>query len=242
MIAIRTKKVPTIVLLSLLGIAHAYAGTIEVSPVTIELSSGTTTSIVSVTNHNSTPTPMQVRGFTWSQNGDADELERTDDLIVSPPIFELQPGQSQTIRLMVRKLPSGIEATYRLIVDELPNNQVPGSIVFGLRLSLPIFVAPSPQSGNAHLMWSLIPTGIGTAELRVRNDGARHEKLTELSLHIPGSDTVKPAGLANPYVLSGSTRSWKVSVGATRLLRSRVVQLTGRGLNGTFDVPITVAP
>lgn len=223
----------------LMATSQTRAGTLEVAPVSIELPAGVVSTVVTVTNHNPVRTSIQVRGYAWSQSATADQLTRADDLIISPPIFELEPDESQTVRLMVRQPASSREATFRLLVDELPSGH-PSGIQFALRLSLPVFVEPDTQIAPARLSWRLVPAGHGMAELSVRNDGARHERLINLVLQVPGVGAVRPTGLPNPYVLAGAERSWQVPVGVASLGRVRDMRLTGDSIGGRIDVPVAV--
>lgn len=237
-----TKMVLGAVLPLLLAMSAAQAGTIEVAPVMAELLPGSSSTTLIVTNHNPVRTSIQVRGYSWSQTDTTDPLARTDNLIVSPPIFQLDPGQSQTIRLLVRQPPARGEATYRLLVDELPGGPGSGTVQFALRLSLPVFAEAEAQPGPPQLSWRIAPLGPGMAELRVRNDGDHHDRLSDLALQIPGVGTVKPTGLPNPYVLAGAERSWRIALGSGARLSGRIVQLTGRDMTGSIHVPVPVGP
>lgn len=235
-----TKMVLRSVVPLLLAMTEARAGTIEAAPVSIELPPGSTTSTLTVTNHNPTRTSIQVRGFTWTQAGSSDTLTRDDGLIISPPVFQLEPGQSQTIRLMLRQPPTAGESTDRLLVDELPNNQQPGTVVFALRLSLPMF-AESASAGPPQLSWRIVAGADGGSELLVSNQGGQHQRLTNLTLAVPGLGQVKLSGPPNPYVLAGVERSWHIPVGIAQLGRGRVLQLSGTDIGGQIHVPVSVA-
>jgi fimbrial chaperone protein len=46
-----------------------------------------------------------VQLFAWSQDAGQDILQPTTDLLVSPPVFTVQPGQSQLLRIALRGAP-----------------------------------------------------------------------------------------------------------------------------------------
>jgi fimbrial chaperone protein len=200
---------------SLTSVAAAHAGTVEVSPVTVTLQPGQTATTLSVVNHGTSRTAIQVRSFAWSQGPSSEDLTPTNELVVSPPIFQLGPEETQTVRLLLRRPPQGVESSYRLLLDELPVGSTPGVVQFALRLSLPLFALPAGQ-GMPNLSWHIAPGASGT-ELVVANHGTRHDRLSGLSVSLPGGGSVKPGGLQNLYVLAGVERRLSLSLGRAGL-------------------------
>lgn len=226
-----------LVALPLLAAGIAHAGPLEVSPVTMEMAPGRMATTLTVTNHGTARTAIQVRSFAWAQGGTEDTLTRTDDLVVSPPMFQLGPNEAQTVRLMARRPAQGSEASYRLLLDELPAGREPGAIQLALRLSLPVFVAPAGQTAP-DLAWRVVQSA-GGAEVRVLNRGTRRDRIADVAVALPGGASVKPAGLQNPYVLPGVERRLRLPVerGALRVPQVRIV---GRDDFGQLSAPAPV--
>ncbi|GKT23183.1 fimbria/pilus periplasmic chaperone [Acidovorax sp. SUPP3334] len=72
-------------------------------------------------NRGSTPVSMQVRVFQWRQADGKDQFDVQRDVVASPPISHIPPGQRQMVRLLATQpVPPRSEQTYRVLVDELP--------------------------------------------------------------------------------------------------------------------------
>src|SRR5207248_2984438 len=83
----------------------------------------------------------------WLQKADGqDDLQPTDDLILSPPISRLAPISRQTFRLLrTGAPPAGEQQTYRLFVREVPDAKPRGegnAVQITLAFSLPVFITP----------------------------------------------------------------------------------------------------
>ena len=72
---------------------------VEVSPVMLELPAGAASTVLTVANRGTQRAAIQVRGFEWKQSPTEDPLSPTGALLISPPLFELEPGETQVVRL-----------------------------------------------------------------------------------------------------------------------------------------------
>lgn len=195
-------------LAALLAGAPAFAGQLEISPTRLDLRPDARVTALKVLNSGRQPVTVQVRGFRWSQEGGNDRLADTTELIASPPIFELEPGRTQIVRVGLRSMPATAgEYSYRLLLDEIPSadRQAGQALSLPLRISLPVF-ARVGSPGEPNLSWELISTG-RELQLAVRNDGASHEKLRNLRITDTGGDR-SLGGLV--YVLPGSERRFRI--------------------------------
>jgi fimbrial chaperone protein len=191
-----------------LGGSAAHAQPLTVLPVTIKLSPGQKAATLTVISAGQTS--FQVRAYAWrqSENGDV-QLADTDALLASPPLGTIAAGGSQVIRLVLRHLPTDREATYRILVDQIPPPAAPGVVQVALRLSIPIFALPQTRVAP-HVTWR-IENGGGQSFLVGVNDGTSHLKVHDLALHATGGATL-PVETKNvsPYLLAGTTRRWRV--------------------------------
>src|ERR1035438_4083783 len=64
----------------------AGAQSLSVLPVNIFLAPGQSATTLTVTNQGNSKTAIQIRAFAWDQQGDSDQLEATEAVLVSPPI------------------------------------------------------------------------------------------------------------------------------------------------------------
>ncbi len=104
-----------------------------------------------ITNNGSEDLEAQVRIMRWTQVDGEDRLAPTDDVVVSPAILRVAPGKPQTVRVVrLQEGPVSNEASYRVLVDELPrkpSSNEPTGITVLVRYSIPLFVqAASTQS------------------------------------------------------------------------------------------------
>ena len=127
-----------------------------VTPVTIEMASGQRATILTLQNGADREATFQVRPFAWSQPAGKDQLDPTDALLVSPPLGVLHVGAKQVVRLVLRRPAQGREASYRILLDQIPNQPGVGEVGFVLRLSIPVFVAP-PERIRPQLRWTVEP-------------------------------------------------------------------------------------
>ena len=213
----------------------ALAQAIEVVPVRIELPAGRRATTVAVTNHGSTTTGIQARAFLWNQADNADQLTATQDILLSPPITELPPGETQLIRIVLRRSAEHREATYRLLVDQIPpaDSQANG-VRIALRLSLPIFVRPAEKVAS-QLDWRVVSADGIAAELIAVNRGTRHARLTEVSVAGPGGTSLSMPGGGGPYVLPGAERRWKLSGKVSGLKTGTVLKLRAATDEGRIE-------
>src|SRR5690606_19764038 len=112
------------------------------------------TAVIEVRNRGGSSVAIQVRANAWSQAGDTDVLAPTKDIILSPPIFTVPAGASQTLRLLLRGKGDARERSYRLIMDELlPPNAQANQVGVALRISMPVIAAAASPPARG-LSWS----------------------------------------------------------------------------------------
>lgn len=103
---------------------------------------------VSITNEGESEVALQADLYAWGQSEDGtDALDPTEDLLLAPPIIQLEPKTRQVVRLALLK-PADPERqlTYRLIVREVPELTQPKDqtlqVPITLALSMPVFITP----------------------------------------------------------------------------------------------------
>ena len=86
----------------------------------LEIGAARTSELLYVTNRGTDECTIQLRAFVWSQPDGLDKLDDTEDLVVSPPMFNLAPGKQQIVRVVMRSARPQRETGYRIILDQLP--------------------------------------------------------------------------------------------------------------------------
>lgn len=193
-------------LLALVGAqGRALAGSVQVDPISIELTHDRSSTALSVRNRDSQPVSMRVRAYRWSQRNGEDVYQDSDDLIISPPIFTIAPDHRQLIRIGPRTASAG--SAYRIVLEEIPAPARQGTgIHVALRINLPFYILPE-GGGRAALSWSGWRDRNGEVFIEARNDGTRHSQVTALAaVDAAGAETVLSSRIA--VVLPGGSRRW----------------------------------
>ena len=190
------------------GIANA--GTIGVSPVRVTLSDSQKIGSLSVRNDGTQPITMQMEVLSWSQREGKAVFAATRELLANPPIFTIPAGNSQLVRVGLRRAPDAQrELTYRVILEELPpppNPDITGSRMT-LRISLPVFVSPEIEAKPV-LLWQAVRTSQGALKISLSNSGNAHIQIKNFKLSL--LDSVQPwvTLQTSDYVLAGQSRDW----------------------------------
>lgn len=147
---------------------------------------------LSMVNEADSPRLLQA----WIDNGDPDM--RPDAVIVpfivTPPVFRLDPGRGQTLRIVFTggDIPQDRESVYWLNVLEVqpkPTGKKEGTsnfMQFSVRSRLKIFYRPqgltgSPQEAVGHLRWRLVSADKGHA-LECENPSAFNVSFNDVRL------------------------------------------------------------
>jgi fimbrial chaperone protein len=194
----------------------SYAGSLRVGPTLVRLDSRHRVVALRVTNNNTVATPIEVQVMKWRQENNDDDYAATSELIVTPPIFELAPGETQIVRVGLRTakselLASAVEGSFRVFVSELPieHNKLEPRTQMVLRVGIPVFVQ-AVSDEQAELRWQLTPVSENDWRLEVRNSGTTHVHI--LSVGISSRSVKLATDLNGLYVLPGARRAWTVRV------------------------------
>lgn len=197
-------------LLCLCSAGSASAGSLSITPVRLNLSAGRTAGVLTLVNHDSEPTLVQVDVSRWFQINGADTLEPTRELLATPPIFTVPAGGSQIVRVGLRgAVPAGPqEVSYRLLLKEVPPALTASTqgVKISLNISLPVFVGPAMPAGGAPVLRWQARLVDGGLLLRADNDGPLHVQVT--GLRLAGGEPLPQ--FVTGYVLPGAYREWKV--------------------------------
>lgn len=196
-------------------------------------------------NRGTAPANLQVRVFAWRQGDYDDQYQAQREIIGSPPVANIAPGQKQLIRLTrTGASPVGQEQAYRIIIDEIPpalpdaaNTDKPqAAIRFQMRYSVPLFVYGQGLWGKPDATGQRNPGSVGKPALswrqvsvqgrpfvEIRNTGPVHARLTDVVLQQGGQNRPLVEGLLG-YVLPGASMRWPVPqpMTATSVLKGRV--------------------
>lgn len=216
-------------LLLLAAVKAQAASSVLIWPIDPVLEADQQASALWLENRGDDTANLQIRVFAWSQSGFSDQYQNQRDVIGSPPVAKIEPGQKQLVRLTrTREIPPGQELAYRIIIDEIPSAKPPAAddgktaaaIRFQMRYSVPLFAYGAglwskedasrkrdPKgAGLPQLTWRTVAVD-GQPYVEVRNQGAVHARLTDVALKQGGQEKPLVEGLLG-YVLPGAIMRW----------------------------------
>lgn len=214
------------------------AAQLVIGPTVVEFGAKQKVAAVNVTLDSQATTPMRLQANVqrWRQNVKGEDIhEETAELLVTPPVADLKPGQRQTFRLALRGSRSEPEEmAYRLILEDI--SETTGSaqlapnmkIDFRMRYDLPVMLAPVNAVAN-RMMWK--PCKLAepaqakdSACVRVFNAGNRRVKVKTMNVAGDGWQQALQLG-EGENVLAGAEREWRIQLQAGHTAPFRHVHL-----------------
>lgn len=197
--------------------APAQAASLQASPVLVEMTDKAPTAVITVRNTGDKPINVQTRVMRWTQEGGRESLEEADDVVASPPMTTLRPGNNYAVRV-VRTARGALsdEQAYRVLVDQLPDadSQRSGTVALVMRHSIPVFIGTG-EAGQPKVSWTLGSRN-GKLTLRATNSGSRRLRLAQVSVKLADGRKISFGNGLMGYVLAGSTMEWSSSAAATQ--------------------------
>ena len=219
------------IVLTILPIA-SIAGSLRVGPTRIDLSPRHPVAVLEVQNTADTDTLTQVDTLKWTQSTGDESLEPTAELLATPLIMTLAPGETQKVRVGLREpVRVGAEQSYRVIVGEVtPTFVASAGLRFAVRISVPVFASSNEPTSTAiaappALSWSAHPGNQGCEKVSITNASQRHDHVMRAVLLAANGEVLWESG-APEYVLAGSRRSLHPEVCAPASTRATELRLT----------------
>lgn len=187
----------------------AWAGSFQVNPVHINLPANRLITSLTITNSDDIPVSIRVVTLAWTQVDGLDVHTPTTNIITSPPIFTIPPGETQIVRVGLKSR-DGVGA-YRVIFEEIPR-QAPadGQVRVALRLDLPLYLLPE-RSAVTDLAWRAWRDAAGDLFVQGTNAGSLHAQVVQISAETAGAEQVLSKEMG--VVLPNSARVWKIGKG-----------------------------
>jgi len=197
----------TAFLLAFWGLPSAVVAQVSISPVRIDLSDEHTKDVIRISSQSESTVSYQVEIVSWSQTAERREVYTpTEDVLAVPPLFTLQPGDEQLVRVgMLTDANPSTEQSYRMFITELasPQEEVAEStgVNMRMRLGVPVFVAPRaiPNSTLEHIDSRQMDNQLF---MQMKNGGNTHVRISAVKFHAPGASEEKVEATAI-YVLAG---------------------------------------
>lgn len=221
--------------------ASADEGGLQLSPIRLDLSAKQRGGALTLTNKAGERKTIQVDVVAWSQRDGEDVYEPSQSLLANPPLFFLEAGASQVVRVglpAAARTASSVEQAYRVFLREVPDERpldVPGLRV-AMRLGVPVFVAPASHGPSA-LQWNGVIGTDGTVAIALENTGIVHARAADLRLVAADGEVVGRDGTMH-YALAGSRQVWHLK--PSRPLSPGMVRVSALMEEGVREFPVVL--
>jgi len=228
--------------LLLAAASTAAASTFNISPIRAELGGIHRMDVLTLTNVDDNPVVIEVRVVKWSQNDGADQLADTRDILATPPVLQIPAHGEQIIRVALRRAPDpGRELTYRIIFQEVPQAAPKDftGLRVALRLSVPVFVAPTGHEAAAAITWHAEWLADGRLQIDAANAGTGHLQVTDFDVQM--AHAAEPLhAITAQYVLPGSRMHWTLKAPAGTD-RHAPIAIHGHSDQGDFSADVAIS-
>lgn len=200
-------------LLLLAAVTTCEAGSIQLTPVRINLAEAAKNAVLTVKNNGTEEAVMQVTLNKWTLDGQHYNYEQSQELVITPVTFRLPAGGQQIVRIGLRDaLPATKELAYRLLVEEVPapiTSKVTQARLV-VRQDLPIFVAPlAPAKAAVDIALECAKDG---NRLALSNIGNVHAQVQSIKLTANSAKKVVGSWNTFDYVLPDAKVTWNLAV------------------------------
>ena len=242
----RLHLIPAAIVALLLAPHAASASNFTVTPTEVNLSTSATSALVTLRNGSKLPLRFEVTLVSWSEDEHGKmALNPSSDVTFFPKLVELAAGASRNIRIGINAgTARDVEQSFRLFVEELPDQSAPAANAVALRtkVGIPVFVRPAKPSRTAVIEGVSVENGKVLA--RVRNTGNLHISVDTISVKGTGGSGAATFTKEGPgwYVLPGATRIFEVPMTATECKSTTSVAVEVFGHNTSLKGASQVSP
>jgi P pilus assembly chaperone PapD len=210
----------------------ASAGSLQVDPIKVEITAERKIAAVRVKNESDRPVTIRGYALSWSQRGGEDVHEEAANVVVSPPIATIAPGSVQLIRVGLRSA-SANPASYRLMVEEVPEANPGGGVQVALRLSMPLY-AFQKEGKLSDIRWSASQQPDGRWALEASNTGSGYVRVESSEARNQSGLGFASEGLLGT-ILPKSSRKWVLPKDAPILDRVRLERIARGSSNDSIQ-------
>ncbi|WP_372987117.1 molecular chaperone [Marinobacter sp.] len=197
------------------------AASLSVNPVGVTLEDPQQIRHLQLRNTGNEPMVLQASVKDLSIVDNREQYTDTDALVVTPPVFTIEPGEKQVVRLGLEDpTPSEEERAFRVFLQQSPKNPAtddsdgnkPTLVQMNLRIGIPVFVRPSEPVAHA-VVWQMESMDEGRIRIVAENQGNTHSRITNLSLLDKQGEVLTESDRLT-YLLSRSQRAWTLTLPA----------------------------
>lgn len=204
----------------------------DISPIRVELSANIPSAALTFTNKAPNARLFEVEVVSWQRINGEDQYSPSRDLLTNPPVFKVEPGAVQIIRVGLNKLTiTETEQRYRIFITEVTDEQTqqPNNLNLLMRLAIPVFI--QPKNGIvAKLQWQAIALR-DKVELHLHNNGNSHVQIEELMIINPQTRKPVPAQeleyRSHQRIFPGEYQRWLTPVSPAENQLTFEIQIAG---------------
>ena len=219
-----------------------FGGSLRVGPTRIDLTARKPVAVLEVQNSADNPTLAQIDLFDWSQDGKGDVFTPTTDLVATPIVLNLAPGETRVVRVGLRSQNhTDAEHAYRLFVREIPSAFDGGmGLQFAVRIGVPVFAPPAQTnpvtvSAPSELSWRWVPDIEGCVNVQLSNPTVRHARVLSAEMLSHAGEVLWRSSEPG-YVLAWSRRVLVPSLCPPSIKESVTLRLNLD--SGTLELPV----
>lgn len=223
--------------------ADGFPVNFSINPIRIFFDDGKKTDILTIKNESQDRVALQVNAFTWTQDDKEDNVYTpTEDILFFPKLLEINPAEEKIIRIGTRISRDETEKTYRLFIEEIPDNgqTETTAVKIIMRVGVPIFISPLKTTASGVIEKTQMKDGI--LRMDVRNEGNIHFVIK--SMKVEGKDesgkevfyTEKAGGYLHhgkskgfvfdlPEDLCRKTKALNVHIDTDRLMMGKKIEI-----------------
>jgi fimbrial chaperone protein len=217
---------------------------VDVSPVRLHLSSAHRSAMLSLRNRGAHTIRYQITADAWRESASGEMvLTPTSELVFFPSLLEIAPGETRRIRIASTAASAGVERSYRIRVEPLPDgiSTRPGVVRVLTRFSVPLFVQPARLDPRPDASVRVEP---GRLVAVVRNRGTSY--FVARRVHVVGrardGAAVVERELPGWYVLAGGERAYELPLSAEECAALTDVAVTVESEGAPAHASVRVDP
>ncbi len=200
---------------SILISTPAHTKGFRIAPIKVVFSGNVRSAIVTIINDDKKRFKFEAKLVEWKQDEEGKDLYTpSKDIIYYPKVITVEPEKRRAIRLGVKMPPAGVERTYRIFIQGVPEDikKKATAVHIALRFGVPVFVKPVREkvAGDIEKM----ELNDGALLITIKNSGNVHFRINTIG--VTGLDEkgekVFEESIAGWYLLHGVKRVYRVKL------------------------------
>jgi len=223
--------------------ADGFPVNFSINPIRIFFDGGKKTDILTIKNESQKNIALQLDAFAWTQEGEDNVYAPTEDILFFPKLVEINPSEEKIIRIGTKVSRGGAEKTYRLFIEEMPDNSrmETTAVKIIMKVGVPVFIAPLSDDASGFI--DKVELNKGKLRIDVKNDGNIHFVIK--SIKVAGKDgpgkEMYNSEKAGGYLHHGKSKefAFEVPEDACRTIKALYVHIDTDRLEMGKEIEIT---